>query len=61
MINKIIKYLFETSLAIFIAFIHLTNLVKIDPEAINHDFIIISTIIISVIISLVISNKLFKE
>ena len=61
MINKIIKYLFETSLAIFIASIHLTNLVKIDPEAINHDFIIIYTIIISVIISLVISNKLFKE
>lgn len=61
MINKIIKFLFEISLAIFIAFIHLTNLVKIDPEAINHDFITISTIIISVIISLVISNKLFKE
>lgn len=59
--NKIKKFLFQTTLAIFIAFIHLTNLLKIDPEALNDNFNIILTIFISIVISLVITNKLFKE
>lgn len=59
--NKIKKFLFQTSLAIFIAFIHLTNLLKFDPEVLNDNFNIILTIFISIVISLVITNKLFKE
>lgn len=61
MINKFKKFLFQTSLAIFIAFIHLTNLLKFDPEVLNDKFNIILTIFISIIISWFISNKLFKE
>jgi len=59
--NKIDKFLFKTSLAIFITFIHLANLLKIEPEALNYNFPKISAIIIAVIISWFISNKLFKE
>lgn len=61
MINKFIKYLFETSLAIFIFFIHITNLLKIDSTVFNDDFIVFLAIFISIVISLVITNKLFNK
>jgi len=59
--NKFIEFLFSTSLSIFIAFIHLTNILKIVPEALNYNFIIFLTIFISIVISLVITNKLFNK
>lgn len=61
MLNKIIKYLFEVSLAIFICFIHISNLLEIDSEALNSEFNNFLSILISIIITLVISDKIFNN
>lgn len=61
MFNKINKHLFGVSLAIFIHFIYINNLLEIDYEALNNKFNIFLSFFIPIIISLAISDKLFDN